>query len=176
MSLTPSAARENESHTRETERKEITLASEHKISPPESRRYFTSNPRESSNLLQAAVTLPLQSQPTTSGKPVISLSRDRQAQAQFQATSTATQQDFMGTEGQANEEHYTANTEDETYNLHATDVADSMTIRIGEQLTSEKFKHVCIRPDSKTPLIYVPCYYFISSELKNNNKSYQVYI
>jgi hypothetical protein len=137
MSLSPPAARENESHTRETERHEITLASEHKISPPESRRYFPSNLRESSNLLEAAVTLPpqSQSQPTTNGKPAISLSRDRQAQAQFQATSAATQQDFMGTEGRANEEHYAANTEDETNNLQVTDVADSMTTRIGEQLT-----------------------------------------
>jgi hypothetical protein len=33
-----------------------------------------------------------------------------------------------------------------------------------------------IRPDDKTLPIYVPCYYFISSELKNNNKSYQVYL
>jgi hypothetical protein len=93
--------------------------------------------RERAPICQAAVTLPpqSQSQPTTNGKPAISLSRDRQAQAQFQATSAATQQDFMGTEGRANEEHYAANTEDETNNLQVTDVADSMTTRIGEQLT-----------------------------------------
>jgi hypothetical protein len=137
MSLTTSAVRENEFHTRETERHEITPASEHKIALPESRRYITSNPRESFNLLPAAaaVTLPPQLQPTTNGKPAISLSRDRQAQAQFHATSAATQQDFMGTERRANAEHYTANTEDETNNLQATDVTDTLTTHIGEQLT-----------------------------------------
>jgi hypothetical protein len=137
MSLTTSAVRENEFHARETERHEITPASEHKIALPESRQYITSNPRESFNLVPvaAAVTLPPKLQPTTNGKPAISLSRDRRAQAQFCATSAATQQDFMGTERRANAEHYTANTENETNNLQATDATDTLTTHIGEQLT-----------------------------------------
>jgi hypothetical protein len=73
MSLTTSAANENEFHTRETERHEITPASEHKISPPECRRYFTSNPRGSSNLFRAAVTLSPQLQPTANEEEAISL-------------------------------------------------------------------------------------------------------
>jgi hypothetical protein len=41
----------------------------------------------------------------------------------------------MGTDGRANDEHYTAKTEDETNNLQLTDVADTLTTRIGKQLT-----------------------------------------
>jgi hypothetical protein len=128
MSLTTSAVRENESYARETERHEITPASEHKIALPESRQYIASNPRESFNLVPAAaaVTLPPKLQPTTKGKPAISLSRDSRAQAQFYATSADTQQDFMGIERRANAEHHTANTENETNNLQATDVTDTL--------------------------------------------------
>jgi hypothetical protein len=51
MSVTTSAARENESYARETERQEITPASEYKITLPEIRQYITSNPRESFNVV-----------------------------------------------------------------------------------------------------------------------------
>jgi hypothetical protein len=137
MSLTTSVVCENESHTRETERHEITPASEHEIALPGSRRYITSNPRESFYLLLAAAAFSLQPQlqPTTNEKPATSLSRDRQAQAEFHATSAATQQDFMGIERRANAEYYTANTEDETNNLQSTDITDTLTTHIGEQLT-----------------------------------------
>jgi hypothetical protein len=137
MSVTTSAVRDNESYARETERQEITPASEYKITLPESRQYITSNPRESFRVVPvvAAVMLPPKLQPTTNGNPAISPSRDSRAQARLSETSADTQQDFMSTERRVNTEHYPANTEDETNNLQATDVTDSVTTHMGEQLT-----------------------------------------
>jgi hypothetical protein len=135
--LTTSAVRENESYARETERQEITPASEYKITLPESRQYITSKPRERFNVVPvaAAVTLPPKLQPTTNGNPAISPSRDSRAEAQLSETSADTQQDFMGTERRANTELNTASTDDESNNLQATDVTDPVTTHMGEQLT-----------------------------------------
>jgi hypothetical protein len=137
MSVTTSPVRENESYAHETERREITSASEYKITPPESRQYITSNPRESFSMVPVAtaVTVTPKLQPTTNGKPAISLPRDSRAQAQLSETSADTQQDFMSTERRGNTEHNPANTEDETNSLQATDVTDSVTTHMGEQLT-----------------------------------------
>jgi hypothetical protein len=137
MSVTTSAVRENESYTRETERQEITPASEYKITRPESRQYITSNPRESFSVVPVttAVTVPLNLQPTTNGKPAISPSRDSRAQAQLSETGVDPQPDFMSTERRVNTEHNPANTEEETNNSQATDVTDSVTTHMGDQLT-----------------------------------------
>jgi hypothetical protein len=137
MSVTPSTVCENESHTRETERQEIIPAVEYKITRPERRQFITANPRESFSVVPVttAVTVPLNLQPTTNEKPAISPSRDSRAQTRLSETSADTLLDSMNTERRVNTEPNPANTEEETNNLQATDVTDSVTNHMSAQLT-----------------------------------------